>query len=216
LEGVDVSSHESNVDWGEVKRSGREFAFARFSYGLELDTEFEANWGEMKKAGLVRGAYQYFRPSKNAAKQAKLMADWYNDKLSRNEIGPGDLPVTLDIECNECRSRETLRKQVNKWMTTWIKLVKQDAGRPPIIYTRASFWDCALGNNHYGASPLWVAHYNTDCPGIPKPWTKWTFWQYTEKGSCPGIQGPADLIYFNGGISDLWTLSGSEKGQERK
>jgi len=111
LEGVDVSSHEPNVNWSEVKRSGRVFAFARFSYGLELDTEFEANWGKMKKAGLVRGAYQYFRPRKNAAKQAKLIADWYNEKLSRGELGPGDLPVTLDIEDNECRSRAGLACQ---------------------------------------------------------------------------------------------------------
>src|SRR5689334_4082308 len=62
LTGVDVSWHNGNVDWKKVKASGRSFAFARVSDGLtNLDPEFNGHWPAMKKAGLIRGAYQYFR-----------------------------------------------------------------------------------------------------------------------------------------------------------
>jgi lysozyme len=35
-------------------------------------------------------------------------------------------------------------------------------------------------------------------PKIPAGWTTWAFWQYSESGSVPGIQGPVDLDVFNG------------------
>src|SRR4051794_32635617 len=68
ITGLDVSVYQGNVSWTQIKGSGRQFAFARISDGLNsLDTKFAQNWPAMKTAGIVRGSYQFFRPSQDAA-----------------------------------------------------------------------------------------------------------------------------------------------------
>jgi len=43
-------------------------------------------------------------------------------------------------------------------------------------------------------------------------WDAWTFWQYSETGSVPGISGSVDLDYFNGSLSDLEALTDAPGG----
>src|SRR5689334_4272820 len=74
LRGVDVSIYQGNVAWKKVRAAGRRFAFARVSDGVNHpDSKFGQNWRGMKRAGLVRGAYQFFRPSQSPHAQAALM-----------------------------------------------------------------------------------------------------------------------------------------------
>jgi lysozyme len=96
LEGIDVSYYQGTVNWTSVKASGKSFAFARVSDGLSYpDTKFATNWPAMKSAGIVRGAYQYFRPSADANAQAQLMLDKIK---AAGGLQLGDLPPVLDLE----------------------------------------------------------------------------------------------------------------------
>src|SRR5689334_7195445 len=95
LEGIDVSYYQPNVDWNAVKASGREFAVARINDGTFMDPDFDKNWAGMKAAGLIRGAYQFFRPGQDAAVQADVVIQ------KVGFLGPGDLPVTLDMEATD-------------------------------------------------------------------------------------------------------------------
>src|SRR5690242_10206407 len=71
LRGVDVSEFQGQVDWPTAKASGLTFAFARVSDGTQkLDDQFAANWPAMLAQGLVRGAYQFFRPNEDPIAQA--------------------------------------------------------------------------------------------------------------------------------------------------
>jgi len=45
-----------------------------------------------KAAGVIRGAYQFFRPAQNVTAQADMMI------AAVGTIGPGDLPPVLDVE----------------------------------------------------------------------------------------------------------------------
>jgi len=52
-----------------------------------------------------------------------------------------------------------------------------------------------------GYPVLWVAHWGVNAPTVPaQNWggRSWTFWQYTNCGSVPGISGCVDLDRFNG------------------
>ena len=73
LTGVDVSTYQGTVDWGKVKASGRAFAITRVGDGLGGDNTFDANWAGIKAAGMVRGAYQYFRASDDPNEQADIL-----------------------------------------------------------------------------------------------------------------------------------------------
>ena len=56
-----------------------------------VDPQFERNWKNSKKAGLIRGAYHYFNPLLSG----KLQAKHFINTVKRQA---GDLPPVLDIE----------------------------------------------------------------------------------------------------------------------
>jgi GH25 family lysozyme M1 (1,4-beta-N-acetylmuramidase) len=56
--------------------------------------------------------------------------------------------------------------------------------------------------------PLWLAHYTTEEKiMVPKPWTKWTFWQYSDRTTYTPAgstaKKPIDHNWFNGDLNDL-------------
>src|SRR4051812_32614939 len=71
--GIDVSYYQGTIDWGAVKASGREFAITRINDGNFMDPKFDENWAGIKAAGMIRGAYQFFRPGMDASAQADVV-----------------------------------------------------------------------------------------------------------------------------------------------
>ncbi|HEX6185391.1 MAG TPA: GH25 family lysozyme [Pyrinomonadaceae bacterium] len=198
LTGIDVSHFQGHVDWQAVKAAGCAFAFAKATEGTGVtDPTFAANWAGMKAAGLLRGAYHFYRAAEPAAEQAAHF-------LSTVQFAPGDLPPVLDIEVNDGVTGEALVGGVQ----TWLDAVEPAAGVTPVIYTNTPFWDAHF-NNQFSAYPLWVAHYtNAPAPSpLPVGWTVWTFWQYSQSLNIGGVAGPADHDYFNGPLSQLQALA---------
>jgi len=175
--GIDVSYHQETIDWPRVQRAGIRFAFIRLSDGATLrDAMFATNWAEAKRAGLVRGAYQFFRPDQGIAAQADLMIAAMRDR------DLDDLPPALDIEVDGGFEPLTVAERAR----AWIQRVRDKLGVEPL-----------------GAQALWIAHYTQGCPMLPAPWTRWTFWQHTDRGAVPGIEGPVDLDLFAGTLGEL-------------
>src|SRR5262245_61295095 len=49
VEGIDVSYYQGNVNWAQVKASGREFAIARVADGTTfMDPKFASYYGDIK------------------------------------------------------------------------------------------------------------------------------------------------------------------------
>jgi lysozyme len=191
--GIDVSYHQHTIDWRRVRKAGVLFAFIRVSDGSTFaDPMFERNWSKARPTGILRGAYQYFRPDENAVTQADLLIE----AIRRD---PGELPPVIDVETTGGRSPSQIRRAVE----AWIARVRDKLGVEPIIYTGPDFWKTHAGNADLTSQPLWVAHYTTGCPTVPAPWKTWTFWQYTERGSVPGITGHVDLDVFAGDFKQL-------------
>lgn len=203
VRGIDVSVHNGHVDWGKVKGSGIVFAFARVSDGLNHpDTEFAANWAGIKAQGLVRGVYQYFRPGQDPLAQADLL-------LSKiGTLGAGDLPPVIDVETANGQPLGAVAPAVR----AWVDRVKAKTGRDPIVYSASGFWNTLPNRSQFAPDTLWVANYGASCPSMPDSWSKWSFWQYSESGSVPGVSGGIDLDQFNGTLAQLqalatWTVS---------
>jgi lysozyme len=196
VRGVDVSKYQGTVDWAAVKASGRVFAFARIGDGVNTqDTTFATNWPAMKKAGLVRGAYQFFRPGQDANAQADIVIA----KLGK--IAAGDLPAVLDLESADGQPSATVIARAKAWLAR----VEAGTGRRPIVYT-AAFMSSTIGST-FGAWPLWVANYGTTCPTMPTGWADWKIWQGSSTGSVPGISGAVDTNEFKGTLADLMTFA---------
>lgn len=191
--GIDVSYYQGDIAWPRVARAGVKFAFIRVSDGEEIfDIKFQANWMGARQAKILRGAYQFFRPEQSPIAQADLMI------RTLRKHGRGELPPVIDIEVDGGLPLTTVAKNAK----IWIAHVRSQLGVEPIVYTNPGMWRWG-GATDLGSQLLWLAHYTEQCPSVPPPWTRWTFWQYTENGRIAGIDGPVDLDVFDGSIVDL-------------
>ena len=90
--GLDVSYYQDTIDWPKVRHAGLRFAFIRVSDGTTVDDPmFDKNWAGAKRAGLLRGAYQHFRPDENVRAQADMM-------IAALMHDGGELPPVIDVE----------------------------------------------------------------------------------------------------------------------
>jgi lysozyme len=195
--GIDVSYFQATIDWHRVQRAGIRFAFIRLSDGAALrDPTFATHWAEARRAGVIRGAYQYFRPEQSAPAQADLMIAAMRDR------DHGDLPPVLDIEIDGGLAAPAVAARAR----VWIDRVRDQLAVEPIVYTGNDLWR-AGGGEPLASQPLWLPHYTQKCPTIPPPWTRWTFWQHTERGAVPGIEGAVDLDLFAGTLGELHALN---------
>jgi lysozyme len=200
IRGIDVSYHQGAIDWNLVKNDGVDFAFIRVSDGAGFhDPKFETNWTDSQAAGVIRGAYQFFRPAQDIDEQAQLMI------TSLTAFSPGDLPPVLDVEVTGDLPAETIAARARDW----VDKVHRATGTNPIIYTGKYFWRDEVGSPpEFSPHPLWIAQYTKLCPTLPMPWTSWTFWQQTDKGTVAGISGAVDGDQFNGTLDELRALAG--------
>lgn len=190
IHGIDVSRHQSYIDWDEVKamevgNMQINFAFIKATEGLrKVDVYFSRNWRKARHANMVRGAYHYFIATKSGKEQAMNF-------IHAVELESGDMPPVLDVEQTYGAPAEKVRANVKEFLET----VKQYYGVTPIIYTNVNFYDSYLAGD-FDQYRLWVAHYlQKDHPRITRDWL---FWQHSENGRVNGILNQVDFDVFNG------------------
>jgi GH25 family lysozyme M1 (1,4-beta-N-acetylmuramidase) len=212
ITGPDVASYQhpggASIDWSQVKNSGRNFAFVKATEGIGyVNPYFSADWAAIQANGMVRGSYHYAKPDTSptsAAEQAR-----YFVATAGLMQTTGDLAPILDLEDTGGLSPSGLITWVHSWLSTITALT----GRTPILYTYPYFWRSAMGNDTgFTNYPLWIADYNGgSAPNTPLVggWNSWTFWQYTDRGSIPGIPAGVDISSF---CCDAATLSSLASG----
>jgi GH25 family lysozyme M1 (1,4-beta-N-acetylmuramidase) len=188
--GIDVSKWQGEINWKKVADAGYKFANIRVSNGTTLDPYFVKNRAGAKANGIIPGAYHFFQPDIDPAKQADFV-------VSHVGMLPSDeLPVTLDLEWADGGTPTVSAVQ------TWMNIVTAGTGKVPMIYTSAGYWN-PIFNSEFKKHPLWVAHWGTECPNLPEGWSEWWFWQ-PGGGPVPGVPGDiVDMDKFNGNLQDL-------------
>jgi len=162
------------------------------------DSMFPTNWPNMKKAGLVRGAYHFFRASEDPDAQATAFVAALQ---SAGGLEVGDLPPVLDLESTDAQSVATVLSRA----LAWLSAVETKLGVRPIVYTGNSM--SSVVGSTFVSYKLWVAEYQVTCPTMPGGWTSWTFWQDSQTGSVPGVAGGVDTNYFDGNLTSLTSLT---------
>lgn len=211
--GIDVSYWNSGIDWPKVRATGQRFVFAKATEGdFYADPSFSANWSGAKAAGLLRGAYHFFRANIDGKKQAKKYIDYV-----RKTRDDGELPPVLDLETHDGQSKARIISRAKQWLDE----VEAAFGKKPIIYSGMYFLQDYFSEAGGGPPkwakdyPLWLAQYPYNYsegqqPYLPRGWFKWTFWQYSEKGRLNGINANVDLNVFNGTLEELYKFAGAK------
>jgi len=203
--GIDVSFYQGAFNWTTVKNAGVKFAFLRVSDGLTYpDGQFARSWAQARSVGIIRGAYQFFRPGQDAVAQADLLVD------AMGTLQPDDLPPVIDVEATSGLGASTVVARIQQW----VDRVRARTGRTPIVYTGKYFWQDNVGNSAaFKNNPLWLAQYTSaSCPDLPNAWSRWSFWQYSDSGSIAGISGGVDVNRFNGTLADLQAFVAASSG----
>lgn len=192
--GLDVSAWNPGTDWSTARSAGARFAYIKATEGTSyVSGEFKNDWPKTREAGVLRGAYHFFRPKADPTLQAQLFM-----KIA-GVPDSDDLPPMFDWEVTDGVSPATQAARA----LTWLELVERASGKTPIIYTGPSFWS-GLGNpSAFARFPLFIAHYGVACPRIPATWGRWTFWQRGVEPFPGAGSSKVDVDLFNGNVSDL-------------
>jgi lysozyme len=203
LTGIDVSHYQQKIDWCAVAAAGAQFCFIKATEGArDVDGLFQRHWEDAATAGLIRGAYHFFRPQIPVADQVHLFA------RTIGQLQAGDLPPALDLEGTAGwidippAGRAPLALKM-------LEAIEDCSGATPIVYMSPWFATEMLQSTPaFARFPIWIAQYTeAQCPNVPKPWNTWTFWQYSQAGNVPGITGSLDLDRFQGSLGDLKRLT---------
>lgn len=184
VQGIDVSHHQSNINWEKVAEQNVKFAFIKATEGgNHIDTLFCKNWLNTRENNITRGAYHFYRPNVDPITQAKNFTEIV-------EMEAGDLPPVLDIETTDKVPSHKLVRDLN----IWLGYVEAHFGIRPIIYSNMKFYHEYLAN-HFKNHPFWIARYHRNQPYMAKG-KEWHFWQYGDHGKLEGIEGYVDFNVF--------------------
>lgn len=193
--GIDVSEYQGKINFPglqlQLQNRRIEFVVIRATMGKDgVDARFSRNWEGFRPLPVRRGAYHYYRPNENSALQAQNF-------IKTAKLSSGDMIPVLDIEKHSTiQSKDKLREGLKNWL----QIVEAHYGVKPMIYTGDRFFWEVLHDHGFDEYPIWVANYNP----ILEPETEdWTIWQFSEKGSLPGIGEKIDLNVMVGGKEGL-------------
>ncbi len=195
---LDISHYNEGIVWDSLMvvidsrgRTSKDLLKAKRVYPLSRivikategermkDGKFSSYWEEAGKRGYARGAYHFFRSSKDPARQAA-------NYIGTVRLRHSDLPPVLDVETMHpgCTREELSRK-----VLAWLKAVEKHYGRTPIVYTSDSYARDILSAEITGHYPVWIARYNEE----PPRFSPWMMWQFTDKALLYGVSGFVDL-----------------------
>lgn len=184
--GIDVSSHQGEVDWQAVAADGVEFVILRAGTSRGKDTRFEENYQGAKEAGLHIGSYMYsyaLTPAE-ALEDAALFTEWLSGKTF-------DMPVFLDLESRE-QSQLSVEELTS--IATTFQTVLERAGYYCGVYSSESWFGRHLLPDMLGGREyLWVAKWTASGTLSQNMSVQYAMYQYSETGRVAGIDVTVDL-----------------------
>ncbi len=199
--GIDVSKWQGVIDWKKAASGGVDFAMIRIGYRGEngkiyKDDNADYNFQQAEKAGILLGAY-FFSTAVNET-EAKSEADWVISQLAGY---PVSYPIAYDCEgylSADSRMYGISSERRTAIALAFIKEIKA-AGYDGMVYAALSG---LKDGSEFSAETLenegliWIANY----PAVPYPQTnspaysgRCDMWQYTNRGSVPGVEGDCDM-----------------------
>jgi GH25 family lysozyme M1 (1,4-beta-N-acetylmuramidase) len=198
LKGFDVSHWQGTVDFAKAKANGYSFVYLKATQGSTYtDTMFSTNVSKAKAAGLPVGAYHYAKPTAPYnANEAVAQAKYFVNAMKNAGLtNYGDIMPVLDLE-EPIDPGILTPNELAKWAWAFVSTVQSLTGRKVMFYTGTWFIE---QNNGFDTAlsdlPLWIADYRTTITSPPNcgGWTNWTIWQYSDKGTVPGVSSACDV-----------------------
>ncbi len=191
-EGIDVSGWQGEIDFSQVKNSGIGFVYIKSSEGQNIvDSYFRRNYEGARSNGLNIGFYHYVRA--RTTEEAILEAEHFANTIA------GTIPTCkLAMDFENFGNLST--SEVNEISRVFLERVQQLTNKEMIIYSNTSSARNIFSQELANEYPLWVAQYYVSNPSDNGKWSVWEGFQYTDRGTVPGINGYVDRDRFTSEI----------------
>jgi GH25 family lysozyme M1 (1,4-beta-N-acetylmuramidase) len=215
--GLDVSSHQGSISWGQVAAEGAKFAYVKSTEGTYYyDARyFPGQYNGSYSAGLVRGAYHFAIPNNSTG---AAQADYFVAHGGGWTADGRTLPGMLDVEYNPYGSTcyGLTHGQMVGWILSFVAEYLRLTGRRPVVYTTTNWWTTCTGNATGFADSLAIANYGYSPYPLPASWASYAIWQYADHGLFPGDQDRFNgtypqLIEFASGFPVQASYTGSDR-----
>jgi len=174
--GIDVSHHQSSIDWEMIFSDSTQectvdFVYLKATEGADhIDRQWERNRSELQRLKILHGAYHFYRLTSSAMDQVEHFLSVYQPNSS-------DLPPVLDMEIDTPSDRAVIIESLNKWLLE----VEVRTGRRPVIYTSYSMYHEWMKDN-FPNYRFWIAAYNRKYYDNIVQDDQIIHWQFSENG----------------------------------
>lgn len=186
--GIDVSHHQKNIDWTQVKYwkdNKISFVYIKATEGATyIDPKYQQNFTGASKNNILVGSYHYFRTTSSVEEQ-------FENFIKNVDKSKQDLIPLVDVEekknWNDCEFHKNFQKFLN--------MVENHFGQKPMIYTVNNFFNSHLSGK-YNSYHFLIGRYGENSPKMIDK-SNWTVWQFSETGKVEGISKPVDIDVIN-------------------
>ena len=200
---VDLYQEEHPVDWASMNPLPYRALLQCTKGQFHADIRCEEFIQQCNELGIKYGLYHFLLPN-NIDEQVDIFTTTV-DKLG----GLGHFPPVVDVEYKPPKQKpghpdnfprgKHWASQVKAFLDA-IEAIDAWGNQKPVIYTNLSFWEFTFDHDippEWSSDyPLWVAWYpnkkyidKNQSPldsRMPKGWTKWALWQYSQSGRSDG------------------------------
>lgn len=187
-DGIDVSHWEGRINFHRVKEAGIRIVYIKATQGRDIvDPEFERNYRDADREGLLVGFYHYVtaRNPEQARQEAAFFYEKIRDK--RQRVRPA-----MDFE----EFGNLKHQEIRDISIHFLKELERSFGHRPATYSDASNASGVFDDDRLREYPLWIAQYGVSKPDMENVWRHWSGWQYTDSGHVRGIAGKVDRNHF--------------------
>lgn len=204
--GVDISTHNGNVDIKRVRDAGYKRIGIRAGYGKNnTDQKYDKNAAACVNLSVpvILYWFSYAYTIDMAKKEAEYAVE--HAKKYWNKC-----PIAFDLEYDSIRYARTKGVNIDKELATAMAIAfmrrVEELGYIPVIYSNKdylkNYFDMDKITIRFNKVYLWYAKYASEITTEER--NKADIWQYTSKGTVPGIKGNVDLNEF---YTDFETVS---------
>ena len=189
--GIDVSSHQGEIDWQKVSKDNIKFCFLKATEGEDfVDKRYKENYLGARENNILIGAYHFFRFGTSGTSQAQN----FINNVAINHL---DLPPVLDVERHGNFFSFSKADEIRKEIKIFLQEIESQYSIKPIIYTNIEGYKRYI-DGYFPGYEIWICRICTEPQN-----DYWSFWQYSHQGTVRGIKTKVDLNTFNGNKEDF-------------
>lgn len=185
---LDISFWQDNLDFAKIKKAGYDNIILRAGYGTTIDSKFNEYANACKKNNINIVAVYWFIYATNLT-EVKANANKCLKVIKAYK--PKIVFVDFEYDTVNKAAKKGIKlgaKECDSFTIEFCEIVKK-AGYTPGYYANTDYY-----NNMYSSAVknkgyvFWLAHYKSDY-SYHEPPIKCDFFQYTDRGTVPGLTG---------------------------